>query len=487
MVVMSKSSPDPSVHETGGYTVDDKFDQNYFIRKLIQRFYIDASRTNLSNTLFSFSYPGIDITSTSFIQSADIINLHWVGWFQTPATIHKLFNLGKPVVWTLHDMNPLTGGCHYSAGCDCYIRECQDCPQLSSDPHSLPNAILKDKLELFEGYPLTIVTPSHWLANCARKSSLFKSCRIEVIPNCIETDIFAATSKDEAKTALGIDPQNIVLMFGADTSNEKRKGFAELEAAIAMMRDSPPIEDMISHNRITILTLGPLTADISKLGLHNKAMGTVNDDALIARAYSAADIFVLPSLEDNLPNMMLESMACGTPVLAFDTGGIHDVVVDGMNGRLVPTGDVVAMAHGLIELVMDRSLRERLGAASTALVHGEYSPKIQAGRYIALFEDLLNTSARAPRTMNNTGSFGKEFDQVKMECGPVFDTIRHKVMFHAFLRAMPEIYQSVIEKRDSTKEEMIHKLVGEVDSLRNSFSWRLTAPLRKLQDLFRKA
>ena len=482
MIVMNKTSSDSSVLEMGNYIPNDNYDKNYFIRKLIQRYYIDSSRTNLSNTLFSFAYSGIDISLTPLIQSADLINLHWVGFFQSPVTIQKLMNLGKPIVWTLHDMCPFTGGCHYSAGCDAYTRGCLDCPQLSCDPYALPNSILKDKLELFEGFPLTIVTPSRWLSECAHKSALFRNCRIEVIPNCIETDIFTPILKDEAKTALGIDPKNIVLMFGADTGNEKRKGFAELEAALARMRNDPLIKDMERQNKLTILALGPLTADMSRLGLHVKSLGYVTDDRLISRLCSAADVFILPSLEDNLPNMMLESMACGTPVLAFRTGGIPDVVQDGVNGLLVPNGDVHDLAERLIKLISDKALRERLGSASTSFMHEAFTPKVQADRYMALFEDLLSNSVCASWTMKNESNF---WTKPTLECGPFFDVIRHKVMLDSLLKAMPEIYQIITEK-GNPKEEMIQKLMREVSSLRSSLSWRLTAPLRKLQDAFRR-
>ncbi|KAF0218746.1 MAG: group 1 glycosyl [Geobacteraceae bacterium] len=486
MVVMSKKSSDPSVMEIGGYTPNEKIDYQYILRKLVQRYYIDSSRTDLSNTLFSFAYPGRDISSIPRLQSADLINLHWVGFFQTPVTIQKLMKLGKPMVWTLHDMCPFTGGCHYSAGCDGYTRDCRNCPQLSNDPYSLPNAILKDKLELFEGFPLTIASPSRWLADCARKSALFRNCRIEVIPNSIETDIYTPISKDDAKAALEIDPKNIVLMFGADSGNEKRKGFAELEAALARARTNPLFEDIVRRKGITILSLGPLTADMSKLGMDIKELGHVSDDTLIARAYSAADIFILPSLEDNLPNMMLESMACGTPVLAFRSGGIPDVVQDGVNGRLVPTGDVNALAERLVELVSDKALRERLGAESAKFVHGAYTPKIQADRYLALFEELRCSSDYKTWSAKTNSENRSDADGLDMECGPSFNAIRYKVMLAALLRAIPEICQAFASKMPDQNMEGICRLENEIDVLKNSLSWRLTAPLRKMLKAVRR-
>lgn len=486
MAVMGRQTDDPTVFEFRDCTADNLVDHNYILRKLVQRYYIDSCRTELSNTLFSFDYPGCDLSSDPLLQSADLINLHWVGWFQSPATIHKLLRLGKPVVWTLHDMCPFTGGCHYSASCDGYTSDCRNCPQLSNDPYSLPNAILKDKLELFEGFPLTIVTPSKWLADCARKSALFRDCRIEVIPNCVETDIYTPMSKNEAKAALEIDPQNIVLMFGADSSNEKRKGFAELEAALTNARTNPLFEDIVRRKGITILSLGPPNADMSKLGLDVHALGLVNDDKLISWAYSAADTFLLPSLEDNLPNMMLEAMACGTPVLAFSSGGIPDAVQDGVNGRLVSTGDVNALAERLVELVSDKGLRERLGAEASTYVHGAYTPKIQADRYTALFEDLLESSVYKSWSGKNDSGIRSEADGLDIECGPSFNAIRYKVMLAALLKAIPEICQAYASMMPDQNIEGIRRLENEIDALKNSLSWRLTAPLRKMLKAVRR-
>lgn len=483
MFVMSKTSTDPSVVESGGYTSEDILDQNYVIRRLIQKYYIDNSRTDLSNTLFSFAYPGKDLSANPLVKSADIINLHWIGWFQTPVTIHNLLQLGKPVIWTLHDMNPFTGGCHYSAGCDGYMTDCRNCLQLSRDPYSLPHAILKDKLELFGGFQLTIVTPSRWLARCARNSALFRDCRVEIIPNCIETDIYTPQAKGVAKASFDIDPQTVVLMFGADSSNERRKGFEELEAALALARNDPVVAGLVREKKFLILTLGPLTADMSKLGLDVKALGHVNDDTLIARAYSAADIYVLPSLEDNLPNMMLESMACGTPVLAFNTGGIPDVVTDGVNGRLVATGDTVGLAARLIELVRDKGLREKFGEESAMVVSASYSPTIQAVRYRELFSDLIRTTSTISRMTTGTTEKTESYEKSDYAYGPGFDAIKHKVMFDALLKSIPELCQAHAPTSKDANPERIGKLQHEIAALHASLSWRMTAPLRKLLDI----
>jgi len=485
MLVVNKTSGDKAVSAVKNETDHQTIDHSYVLHNYVPRYSVYENRTDLSNTLFSIPYPAYDISSDPLIQSTDLINLHWVAFFQSPVTISNLLRTGKPVVWTLHDMNPFTGGCHYSAGCDGYTRSCQDCPQLSNDPYSFPNAILKDKLELFDGFPLTIVTPSKWLADCARKSSLFRNCRIEVIPNCIEIDIFTPISKSKAKAGFGINRQNIVLMFGADSSNEKRKGFAELEAALVIARGNPLFDGMVRSGKITVLSLGPINADMSKLGLDVKPLGHINDDILISQAYSAADIFILPSLEDNLPNMMLEAMACGTPVLAFGVGGIPDVVKDGVNGCLVPTGDVNTLAERLIELVTNKSFRERLGAESANHVHKVHTPKIQADRYLALFEDLLNSTVYRSAVVTKNSVISSGAERLAIESGPNFESIRHKVMLDSLLKAIPEICQESAPVVQYHKE-IVHGLESQLESLKKSLSWRITKPLRWLGNKIRR-
>ncbi|NJO18591.1 MAG: glycosyltransferase [Thioploca sp.] len=163
---------------------------NSFTSAELQDHYIDTHRTPLSSTIFSLSYPGYDLSALAPIQTADIINLHWVARFQSLVTLQKLFSLGKPVVWTLHDQWAFTGGCHYSAGCKGYQQNCTACPQLADELNHIPEAILMDKFDLWRDANLTIVTPSRWLADCAQESALFQGHRIEVIANSVETNVF---------------------------------------------------------------------------------------------------------------------------------------------------------------------------------------------------------------------------------------------------------------------------------------------------------
>jgi glycosyltransferase involved in cell wall biosynthesis len=266
---------------------------------------------------------------------------------------------------------------------------------LADDPFNLPAAVLKDKVELFAGANLTIVTPSRWMGKCAKESRLFKDLRVEVIPNSLETDIYYPALKAGAKKAIGIPRGSVTILFGAETGTDKRKGFAELHEAIRSCSQSPEFDRLRKSKKINILCFGVPHEKVFSLGLPVFSLGYVHSDDMVRNAYSATDVFVLPSLEDNLPNTMLESMSCGTPVVAFDAGGMPDAIVDGVTGRLVPAGDTDKLGEAVLGLVLDAGERETMGNNCRRVAEESYSPEVQAGGYLRLFRELCNGNALA--------------------------------------------------------------------------------------------
>jgi glycosyltransferase involved in cell wall biosynthesis len=388
MLVRYKESKDDSVLRIAPIHTDENVHKEFLLSTVIQWHYINSNRTDISNTLFSLPYPGYDIAKLHLVQQADIINLHWVAYNQSPITLHNLFALGKPVVWTLHDQWALTGGCHYSATCEKYRQDCSACPQLSDDPFNLVASLLKDKLELFRNANLTIVTPSKWLAKCAKVSTLFKDSRIEVIPNAIEIDIFEPINKPDAKKSLGLATDTITLLFGAEYSSEKRKGFRELVAAIQYCKADKEFQRLLNNDKFRIICLGHPNKELEAIDLPIAYMGYIDSDENLRVIYSASDIFVLPSLEDNLPNTMLESLSCGTPVVAFAVGGIPDVVVPGVTGQLAPVYDVHKLGEAILSLIFNPDQREEMGQKGRKEMLDNYSLDIQAGHYLSLYKGL---------------------------------------------------------------------------------------------------
>jgi glycosyltransferase involved in cell wall biosynthesis len=364
------------------------YDSEARIFEYVHQHEVNLNRTSLTDAYFSFPYPGLDLSETLLVRNADIINLHWVAGFQSVESVTSLINLDTPVVWTLHDQNPFTGGCHYSSGCINYQKNCLECPQLVTDSYQIPHNVLKNKIHSWNRN-ITIVTPSRWLAECARRSRVFGKFRVEIIPNSVETDIFTPTDKAIAKEKFGIAQDRITLLFGAEHAGEKRKGFSQLlEAVTHCMKDSK-FREMVSIEKILILTMGNPDPDPVDIGIPVHELGYIEDDATVALAYSAADIYILPTIEDNLPNTLLEAMACGTPVLAFRTGGIPDVIQHGKNGYLARYGVSDDLASYLLKMICNDDERKRMGAASRELMEYRYMLEHQARSYLELYNDLI--------------------------------------------------------------------------------------------------
>jgi len=468
LVVRNKRSPDPTVYDT------DAVYAEHYIRRLgltaIQNVFIDQDRSDRSNTLFSLPYPGIDVSQFPPVANADVIHLHWLGKFQSVTTVQKLLHLGKPVVWTLHDCSAFTGGCHYPAGCEGYQTTCQSCPQLVENPIDLPAHLLQDKLALFDT-PITVVTPSQWLADCARKSVLFRQQRIEVIPYGLETDVFRPWPKGEAKRALGLEKGAIALLIGANDGNEQRKGFLPLFQALERCRTYPQFQQKLEAGQVTLLCFGTPSDDLESLQIPVHSFGMVDSDDTLSQIYSAADLFILPSLEDNLPNTMLESMACGTPVIAFATGGIPDAVGDGQTGKLVPPGDLDALAQAIVTLVDAPEQCEILGKNARNHVEAHYRLTQQAERYAALYRELQPTPSLAPDSSDSSADPPslEETVHLDMSMGPQFGRLYPALSEEALVREWRSQEKQFMTARDrwaEQREELVTRFQAQLEETR---------------------
>jgi glycosyltransferase involved in cell wall biosynthesis len=451
MLVRYRDTNDDFVSVVGrGRETDEK---SFFLETPIQEHYINAHRTDISNTLFSLPYPGYDISRSPLVQNADIINLHWVSQFQSPVTLKHVIALGKPVVWTLHDQWAFTGGCHYSSGCEGYQNSCKECPQLTEDPFSLPEALLHDKEDIFQNANLTIVTPSRWMGRCAGESRLFKPLRVEVIANSLETDLYSPLPKDQAKKRLEIPDDAVTFLFGAIDGTEKRKGFAELASAMKSCLENELFQDLLRKDQLRLLCFGKPNGQLESMGIPVISLGRLGTDEEIRDAYSAADIFVLPSLEDNLPNTILESMSCATPVVAFDVGGVSDMVTDGVNGLLIKAFDAQQMGEAIVSLAMDPEKRFSMGKAGRERAVRDYALDVQAGNYLNLYDDLLRQDQPSkPDMTNGAGTTGVMENSVEIPLAPTqapldatlgsrFGAVYDKVLFQALKSYAPHTHK----------------------------------------------
>ncbi len=363
--------------------------------RLFNERYVRERRTAVSNTLFAPQLIGYALADSGLLEAYDAFNIHWVSHFLSIHGLAQIAALGKPVALTLHDMNFFTGGCHYSAGCRGYATDCRDCPQLSDDPLDLPAAVLRWKRRLYAEPNVTAVAPTRWLGGCAAVSGVFRKGGVTVIPNSIETDVFVPGAKDAAKAAIGLDPSVKTLLFGAYNNDEHRKGFDHLAEVLRHMRADARIEALRGSGGIRVLAFGRSTPDLAAADYPTHDLGLIDDDIRLATAYSAADVFILPSREDNQPNVMLEAMACGTPPVAFGVGGIPDTITDGVNGRMIQGFDTAAMAGAVTELLFDSARAAAIARAARETIEESYPLDLQAARYEALLRAMGAKTAAA--------------------------------------------------------------------------------------------
>lgn len=305
---------------------------------------IDRNHTKLGTTFFAEPrFPGLNSDQLSVLKNFDVINLHWVQFMLSVDSVACILSMGKKVIWTLHDMAPFTGGCHYSNGCLGYTNDCKNCPQLDQAKSQQPAEVLTEKMVKWNLENLTIVAPSRWLANCASYSAVFRNAKIQHIPNGLDTSVFVPTGKAHAKSYFGLPQDKKVLLFTCQSHGERRKGFKELlevTKILASQRDD-----------LHILTFGHASEEIENLPIPCTSLGHINEEWKIAVGYSAADVSILPSLEDNLPNVILESASCDTPIVSFDSGGCGDAVINGITGALIEKGNVKEMAKAVLNII----------------------------------------------------------------------------------------------------------------------------------------
>lgn len=328
---------------------------------------------------YSFADSWFDIRKSKLFQEADIINLHWVAGFLDYRTFFE--GHSKKIVWTLHDMNPFTAGCHYSANCQEYLSACQSCPQLAGVKKTdLAPSFFKIKEKGLKKANLTIVSPSNWLSNLAKASSLFRKFPTFCIPNGLDLELFKQSPKAEARKILNLPQDKKIVFFTAQDTTNIRKGFQ-------ILYDALPI---LSDKNIVIYTAGK-KAGFSFPTIEIIEAGTINSPQKMALAYSAADLFVIPSLEDNLPNTVLESLACGTPVVGFTIGGIPDMIQNGENGVLVDEISTEKLAkalkHTLANLAQFDSQKIRENCQN------KYTTKIQAQNYMNLYTKIIDKNS----------------------------------------------------------------------------------------------
>jgi glycosyltransferase involved in cell wall biosynthesis len=277
--------------------------------------------------MFSINKTPLNLESIPKLQTAGIVHFNWVsGMVGFPYAKDVL--QGKPVVWSMMDMNPLSGGCHYTAGCDMYVNNgCRSCPQLGNSTDGMDLAAETFAVRRTSYAEMNIATVAHakWMKNCAEQSLLLASSPCSTIPTCVDPYIFSPQPRSWARAVWGISPQRKVILFGASGVHRRNKGLHILKQALELLRSQWKGELPL------LFIFGGAAHGILPEGYAYLTLDRLNPSEL-AKAYSAADVFVSPSFQDNLPNTVNESLSCGTPVICFNRYSSEDVVIDGVTG-----------------------------------------------------------------------------------------------------------------------------------------------------------
>lgn len=331
---------------------------------------------------------GTDITRLREFQEADVVHLHWVNQGMLSLSgIRKILRSGKPVVWTMHDMWPATAICHLTLGCNHFKQGCHHCKYLpgGGSERDMSTRVWRRKQNLLEGHNVTFVACSRWLESEACQSALLSGQKVTNIPNPIDTHLYKQTDKLKARQRLQLPADKQLILFVSQRVTNRNKGMDFLIEACRLMAAKYP--DMVSNTCVAMLG-GHAEEVVNELPFHTIPLGYVNDEEQIVNVYNAADVFVLPSLSENLPNTIMEAMACGVPCVGFRVGGIPEEIDHQKNGYVAAYRSAEDLAQG-VHWVLKEADRDALARAAVAKVNRCYSQQSVALKYTEVYNEAI--------------------------------------------------------------------------------------------------
>ncbi|MCB0192837.1 MAG: glycosyltransferase family 4 protein [Anaerolineae bacterium] len=372
LLVGTSTINDSHIDRIGSYTLFDKL--------LLQI----TNRVGLNGTGFISSF---QTTGHSFFQKADVLNFHNLHGYFNYLAIPKLTR-DKPAVFTLHDMWTLTGHCTYSYDCTRWQNCCGQCPYPNVHPPiQRDNTHMEWKLKdwVYKRSNITVVAPSRWLAELARQSMLNRF-PIYHIPYGLDLNVYQPLGKKQCRATLGIPGHKKILMFGAADIKDYRKGGDLLLKALRNLPSGLKSDTLL-------LTFGSKSEQFgTAASIPTLHLGYISSDHMKATAYSAADLFILPTRADNLPIVLQESMACGTPMVAFNVGGVSDLVRPEVTGYLAEPENDKALCEGIVQLLEDDQLREKMSQNCRSITVDQFSLELQVKKYVQIYQQVLEPS-----------------------------------------------------------------------------------------------
>ncbi len=317
-----------------------------------------------------------------------VVHLHWLAFLADYPAFFGSLPKGTPVVWTLHDMNPMTGGCHYSSGCGRFVNGCGHCPQLIAPAkNDLSRKSFRIKQQALRNINLTVTAPSQWILDLARRSPIFPGhTQFELIRLGFDLSTLTPIETRLARRHLSAETEKTVIGFGAESISNHRKGFDLLLAALTKLRGKENVECFV---------FGSGDFEFDNLDLPIRHLGFIDSESRLAQFYSACDVVVVPSREDNQPQVGLEAMACGTPVIGFDTGGIGEYVRPGMTGWLAEPENADDLARQIDDAVAQTDLRKDRSLNCRKLMESDFEIGKQTEMYWRLYQRLHTRRAAA--------------------------------------------------------------------------------------------
>ena len=331
---------------------------------------------------------GTDITTYPEFKEADIIHLHWVNQgMLSLKDLKKILQSGKPIVWTMHDMWPCTGICHHARECDKYHKECHHCPYLYNGgaKKDLSHQTFKKKKELYQLSPITFITCSQWLKERAGQSALLEQHPIVHIPNPIKTNLFTPRNKVESRQKCNLPTDKKLILFGSVKITDKRKGIDYFIESCKILAEKHP--ELV--NNLGVAVYGKESEQLKSLvPFQVYALDYISNEKELVNVYNAVDLYVTPSLEENLPNTIMEAMACGIPCVGFNVGGIPEMIDHLHNGYVADYKSAEDFANG-IHWTLSESEYQSLSEEARRKVTSSYSESTIAKKYIEVYNKII--------------------------------------------------------------------------------------------------
>lgn len=335
---------------------------------------------------------GTDITQLPEFQQADVIHLHWVNQgMLSLQNLRKILESGKPVVWTMHDMWPCTGICHHAVDCTHYEQECHHCPYLygGGSRKDLSTRVFRKKKSLYRIAPITFVACSRWLEERARRSALLADSTVTSIPNPINTNLFRPRNKQEARRKCQLPTDRKLVLFGSFKVTDERKGVKYLIESCRLLAEKHPEW----KESLGVVVFGNQSGQLQDmLPFKVYPLGYVKDEHRLVDVYNAVDLFVTPSLQENLPNMIMEAMACGVPCVGFNVGGIPEMIDHLHNGYVAQFRSSDDFANGM-QWILTEPEYDELSEQAVRKAVSSYSESTVAKKYMDIYNKITGTHA----------------------------------------------------------------------------------------------